>query len=288
MGCAKITAMDLWVGSDAERFAAEAGPYLQERDEANPLATILAGIEDGRWATAIFALARDPVSRELRGAALRTPPHRLVITGEVGHAHSFIAAWLDQDPRPSGVIAAPETARACARALGELTGRRVRRNVTETLRRLTRVQHPRHPAPGHLRPGHWRERSQLAAWAREFAADAGITHAEGVENGVLYQLEVGRLHVWEHDARAVAMIGHNVAVAGAVRVGPVFTPAPLRGRGYATAMTAALSQALLDAGIARCLLYNDQANPVDTHIYASLGYEPIAEVEEHDVLWSED
>ena len=68
--------------------------------------------------------------------------------------------------------------------------------------------------------------------------------------------------------------------AGSVaRIGPVFTPAHLRGRGYASAVTAALSDELLQ----RCavvMLFTDAANPTSNAVYARLGYKVVADVVE--------
>jgi predicted GNAT family acetyltransferase len=59
------------------------------------------------------------------------------------------------------------------------------------------------------------------------------------------------------------------------RVAPVYTPPSLRGRGYAGAVTAAVSQAALDAGATEVVLYTDLANPVSNSVYQRLGYRPV-------------
>jgi predicted GNAT family acetyltransferase len=66
-------------------------------------------------------------------------------------------------------------------------------------------------------------------------------------------------------------------VAGQVRVGAVYTPAPLRGRGYAGGATAAVSQAALDSGAKEVLLFTDLANPTSNGLYQRLGYRPVAD-----------
>jgi predicted GNAT family acetyltransferase len=52
----------------------------------------------------------------------------------------------------------------------------------------------------------------------------------------------------------------------------VYTPPERRGRGYAGATTAAVSQAALDAGVREVVLYTDLANPVSNALYERLGY----------------
>ena len=64
-------------------------------------------------------------------------------------------------------------------------------------------------------------------------------------------------------------------VAGRARVGPVYTPPGLRGHGYASAATAAVSQQALDAGAGDVVLFTDLANPVSNSIYQRIGYQPV-------------
>ena len=58
------------------------------------------------------------------------------------------------------------------------------------------------------------------------------------------------------------------------RVAPVYTVPDRRGRGYATALVAALSRELLARGKRRLFLTTDAANPTSNAIYARIGYRP--------------
>jgi predicted GNAT family acetyltransferase len=71
------------------------------------------------------------------------------------------------------------------------------------------------------------------------------------------------------------MAGAQRPAAGVVRVGPVYTPPEHRGRGYGAAVTAAVSQAALDAGAAGVVLFTDLANPTSNALYERLGYRPV-------------
>ena len=75
--------------------------------------------------------------------------------------------------------------------------------------------------------------------------------------------------VWQVGAVPVSMAGRTRTVAGMVRVAPVYTPPELRGRGYAGAATAAVSQAALDAGVREVVLYTDLANPTSNALYTA-------------------
>ena len=87
------------------------------------------------------------------------------------------------------------------------------------------------------------------------------------------RIESRQFWIWD-DAGAVAFAGWSDAPPDAARVAPVYTPPHARGRGYATALVAALSQALLDEGRQRLFLITDLANPVSNAIYAKIGYQP--------------
>jgi predicted GNAT family acetyltransferase len=49
----------------------------------------------------------------------------------------------------------------------------------------------------------------------------------------------------------------------------------LRGRGYGSAATAAVSREALATGADEVLLYTDLANPVSNSIYQRIGYQPV-------------
>jgi predicted GNAT family acetyltransferase len=88
--------------------------------------------------------------------------------------------------------------------------------------------------------------------------------------------------VWEDGGEPVSLAGWGGATPNGIRVGPVYTPPELRGRGYATALTAELSRRLLDGrlfegGRRFCFLYTDLANPTSNAIYERIGYRRVAE-----------
>jgi predicted GNAT family acetyltransferase len=75
----------------------------------------------------------------------------------------------------------------------------------------------------------------------------------------------------------VSLAGRNRAAAGQARIGPVYTPPDLRGRGFGAAATAAVTQAALDDGAEGAVLFTDLANPTSNTLYQRLGYRPISD-----------
>jgi predicted GNAT family acetyltransferase len=71
----------------------------------------------------------------------------------------------------------------------------------------------------------------------------------------------------------VSLAGNSRPAAGVTRVGPVYTPPAHRRRGYAAAITVAVTRAVLDAGAAEVVLFTDLANPTSNALYGRLGYQ---------------
>jgi predicted GNAT family acetyltransferase len=90
------------------------------------------------------------------------------------------------------------------------------------------------------------------------------------------RIELGRLWLWEDEGRAVSLVGRQGEVFGATRIGPVYTPPEFRGHGYASALTAHVTEEILATGSAACL-FTDLANPTSNKIYAAIGYRPVAD-----------
>ena len=119
-----------------------------------------------------------------------------------------------------------------------------------------------------------RDRGQLVEWSRAFLREVG-DQAEDPAAEVDGRLGYGGLTVWEAGGAPVSMAGITRIVHAMARVGAVYTPPELRGRGYAGGVTAAVSQAALDAGAAEVVLYTDLANPTSNALYERLGYRPV-------------
>jgi uncharacterized protein len=88
--------------------------------------------------------------------------------------------------------------------------------------------------------------------------------------------------LWEDAGEPVSIAGWGGPTPNGIRIGPVYTPPQLRGHGYATALSAELSQRLLDGrlfegGRRFCFLYTDLANPTSNAIYERIGYRRVAE-----------
>jgi len=94
---------------------------------------------------------------------------------------------------------------------------------------------------------------------------------EKVREGVVKKLDKKRIVCWEVDGVLVSIVVFYFE-SGMSRINNVYTPVKCRGNGYASALTAAASQYLLDNGSDMCCLYTDASNPTSNSIYQKIGY----------------
>ncbi len=91
----------------------------------------------------------------------------------------------------------------------------------------------------------------------------------------------GAVYLWDDGGAPVTMAAWAGPTPNGVRVNLVYTPPELRGRGYATACVARLSQLLLEQGRRFGFLCTDIANPTPNRIYRRIGYRPVCDVSEY-------
>jgi predicted GNAT family acetyltransferase len=146
---------------------------------------------------------------------------------------------------------------------------------------LERVTPPPRPS-GHARRATEDDRELALRWLLDFMDEVrheGAPGGERAESIVDYRLraaDAGFL-LWEDGGEVVSLAGWGGPTPNGIRIGPVYTPPDRRGRGYATVLTADLSQQLLDGGRRFCFLYTDLANPTSNAIYERIGYVRVCE-----------
>jgi len=218
--------------------------------------------------------------------ALRTPPWNVVLS-EVDDpaALGALAAHLATDPLHGaadvpGVIGPAEHATRFARLWAERTGALAVHDMTERIFRLTTVRRP-WSAPGSKRTATHDDRALLVGWFSAFHREAFgrpmPTDDETMADRWL-TLASRTMWLWEVAGDVVSMCGWGGQTPNGIRIGPVYTPPRLRGRGYASTLVAEASQAALDAGRRFCFLLTDLANPTSNHIYREIGYEQVRDM----------
>jgi predicted GNAT family acetyltransferase len=210
------------------------------------------------------------------GAFMHTPGFPAFLTSMSSGAAVELAAMLAATRRRlPGVNAETQAAEAFADAWRDRTGDAATVFRRMRLHRLAELVRPDPGPEGNSRVADERDRSLLTEWFGAFALEVGDDYPQDHAVAVDDRLGYGGLTVWEASGAPVSVAGITRPVDGMVRVGPVYTPLPLRGRGYAGGATVAISQAALDAGAAEVVLYTDLANPTSNALYKRLGYRPV-------------
>ncbi len=128
-----------------------------------------------------------------------------------------------------------------------------------------------------MRPAAEADLETLAAWIQAFEVDTGIERSQDPRGVALTKIRQGGLFVWD-DRGSVSMAGWAGRTPNGARVNLVYTPPRERGRGYASACVARLSQRLLDEGCSRCFLFADPASPAVVRTYVRIGYRPVRDM----------
>ncbi|HZO61805.1 MAG TPA: GNAT family N-acetyltransferase [Gaiellaceae bacterium] len=266
---------------DARAFLDAAGPLLLTDEARHNLQLGITGTlvsSPDRYLEARFWVVFDggtPVA-----AALRTPPFNLLLARP--RDDEALDELVDgiEDELPGIVGAHPEVDAFIDRwARRRPIERRVLRE--QGVYALERVE-PVPAASGAPRPATSGDEALLVEWMVAFGeevldeTDPGRLEARAT---VEHRLESsdGGFELWVDGGEVVSVSGWGGPTPNGIRIGPVYTPPALRGRGYATALVAGLSQRLLDGGRQFCFLYTDLANPTSNAIYERIGYVKVCE-----------
>jgi uncharacterized protein len=277
--------MDLEALEGADAFLKRAGELLLADEARHNLAFGI--LSTARAHPDLYPEVRGWVARDrgrVVGAALRTPPFNLVmIRPSDERATSALAEAID-DELPGVVGAVPEVD-AFADVWAGLHDVAVDTAFEQGVYALQRVTPPG-DVPGRMRPAEVTDRGLLLDWvdafAKEVLRERPAADPERHERSIDARLAGGDagFALWEVDGRTVSLVGFGGPTPSGIRIGPVYTPPELRGRGYASALTAQVSQRQLDAGRRFCFLYTDLANPTSNAIYVRIGYERVCESRE--------
>jgi uncharacterized protein len=267
---------------DPARFAEEATEFLLHDEPRHNLLLGLSGTlatKPDIYPERSFWIVRE--GDEVVACALRTAPYNLVLAQPRDDEALEVLADAIDDELPGVTAAVPEVdafAEHWTREHG-VTSRVV---IGQGVYALERVIDPP-PAPGSYREATEGDLELVLDWYEAFIDEA----LRGIEPGGRAQHERNIRHrlaspdggvgLWEDDAAAVSLCGYGGPTPNGVRIGPVYTPPPLRGHGYATSLTAEVSRRRLAAGRRFCFLYTDLANPTSNAIYERIGYVRVCE-----------
>ncbi|MFC0548392.1 GNAT family N-acetyltransferase [Kutzneria chonburiensis] len=231
----------------------------------------------------VFVTLHDDTTGSLLGAALRTPPWPMALSGIRPDGVSLLTKeLLAAHPELDSVMGPRDVVDAFAPTWAAATSRTVRPILDLRLYRLGDLLVPQ--VEGRARLASEADLDLLAehwvAFSSEANAHRPSTFADA-RDGAHRLLTLGAGYViWEVDGVPVSTACAKFPNAGASRIGPVYTPPAHRQHGYAAAATAAAASWALSAGATEVLLYTDLANPTSNGVYQRIGFRPVADYAE--------
>jgi uncharacterized protein len=270
---------------DAAAFLAEAEPRLLADEARHNLILGIAGtIRDAPDLYPLRSLWLVREDGEVVAAALRTPPYNVILAKP--RSSAALAALVEAVAAEEipGVVGTEPEIHEFAELWSQHNGVPGRVNMRQGVYALDQVELVPN-VPGSARVATDDDRELALHWWIAFGDE--VLHEGGpgrqrAEASVDHKLSspTGGLLLWEDGGEPVSLAGWGGPTPNGIRIGPVYTPPALRGRGYATAVTAELSQRQLDGGRSFCFLYTDLANPTSNAIYERIGYRRVAEAAE--------
>jgi hypothetical protein len=272
---------------DVRAFYAAVAPYLERTEAAH---TFQLGVRERLERDPHVFGSADPLlyaaysGDDVTGIALQTPPYNLVLSlFSDERATDALAESLAADGHELPGLNGPVgVGSRFVERWAELRDCTVEVILEERIYEATELIPPR-PVSGHARLYTEADREVVLAWMAAFFAEAMPDPPESDVETFLARRALDPdavLLLWDDDG-PVALAGYASPSPNGMRVGPVYTPPELRGRGYASAVTAAATQRIFDDGRSLCFLYTDLANPTSNSIYQRIGYRPVADV----TLW---
>lgn len=237
---------------------------IAEQLAVNPLPnSFLATMEDGD---------------EVVGCAFRTPPYKLGVTSMPDEAAALLGNVIADEYDDAPAVLGPDTtASIVAAVIADRKGKQVSQGMMQRIYELHHVDFPENPPAGRLRLAQQSDAELVTRWLDDFAKETN--HGPGdMRNYAASHITNKTMFFWDvgGEVRTVALWAGRTP--NGVRIGFVYTPAEHRGKGYASACVAGASQRALDSGCSFCCLYTDLSNGTSNRIYQNIGYRPVADV----------
>ena len=228
----------------------------------------------------LFATVIDADKLDL--AALMTPPYKLQIAlfraGSPESVELLASNIHESGWHVPGVIGEERYAKIFATRWSELVGTTFHEGMRQRIYELRRVNPIQYPK-GTFRQATIQDLDRAIKWSHSFHADSfgSSEHPEIDDRQTKTMIENGNIFFW-NAPEPVSMAGLTRPTPHGVSISFVYTPPELRGRGYASAVVARLSQRCLEEGREFCTLYTDLSNPTSNSIYQRIGYRAVADV----------
>ncbi|MEV0059541.1 GNAT family N-acetyltransferase [Nocardia sp. NPDC050718] len=266
--------MRIDITGDAAHFLADAESFLrQDPLRHTVIATAVANELGGRAGAAAtrFLTVREDTGR-VAGVATSAFGGRIYLGELPAHSVAAVAdAFLAAGPPPTSVEGVRADAETFGREWAARTGGSSAESYSARLFRLGTLIVPE--AAGKPRLATVDDLPICRDFIDAFCVEIGEPRPFD-EEAARRRIDAGFWWLWEHEGVPAAFVARQSETLGWARIGPVYTPPQLRGNGFASALTATVSQVVRAEGTDVCL-FTDLANPTSNKIYQAIGYEPV-------------
>lgn len=220
--------------------------------------------------------------------ATMTPPFSILLAAPPGQLNleaastALIENLRSGDWYVPGVNAESAISETFARTWQVVTGQKVERKMRLRAYQLKQVIPPPNPPPGFLREVTEQDVDRITHWRVAFMKEAMGEEEDEADVREIVTKRIGArdTYIWEDDS-PVSMCVRTRPTKHGISIGGVYTPPEKRGRGYASACVAAVSQRMLDSGKQYCTLFTDLDFPTSNDIYQKIGYQPVCDFTEY-------
>lgn len=275
-------------GRDSAPFLRYAQAFLQDREAENNLTLGLASsleryLKDDSDEAIMGVIESD--AGAIMATFFRTPG-RLLILSTTDDPDAVADSVVEAISATHSDIPGVNGPKAFAKAFVERWHRSYRLEMPQRIYKLEKVILPREVS-GQMRVATLDDLERICDWMVEFSLEAvnDKTAREILERSIRMRIEsmISEFYLW-CDPEPVAMLSASGRTPNGIRIGAVYTPVDKRKRGYASNLTAYASQDQLNRGRKFCFLYTDLNNPTSNHIYQTIGYEPVIDIDAYHFL----
>ena len=192
--------------------------------------------------------------------------------------------FYPKNPQPTGVNGPKDTSLAFADEWENLTHCDLEIQVNSRIYSCNSVKKTNlaaAPTEGTTRQATSEDFELVKTWRHAFRDEVDAIVITG-DDHIRSQIENGDVYLWITTDQPVSVAIQGRGTDNGGTVGAVYTPPELRNHGYASALTAAVTQTILDSGKKYAVLYTDLDNPTSNSIYQQIGYTPVSDA----TLWS--
>jgi len=213
--------------------------------------------------------------------AIQTPPLHLILSESSGEGlETLVDCLIEKEINFPGILGQDKIVEKLTEILSKKTNKSFVKKMEDYIYVLNKVSFLVNPAEGEFSFAKESDLDLLSDWHQALLLEAlpeeDYIFREESEKKVKSFINDKLLSVWRVNGEPVSCARFQ-SFDDMARISFVYTPKEFRGKGYASAVVAKLSQHLLDKDIKDCCLYTDASNATSNSIYTKIGYKFITD-----------